>query len=79
MVVLPLNGLSTHALNNGYILEIRLDHLLHGVLFMPWFFISIRIRRLPVWLAIIAGIGLAVGAEGVIRTHDTRRTERRRD
>ena len=65
MVVLPLNGLSAHALNNVYIVEIRLDHLLHGILFLPWFFISIRIYRLPVWVAIIAGLGLALSAEGV--------------
>ena len=65
MVVLPLNGFSNFALNNVYVVEVRLDHLLHGILFLPWFFISICIYRLPVWLAIIAGIGLAVAAEGV--------------
>ena len=65
MAVMPLNGLNSHALNNVYIVEIRLDHLLHGILFLPWFFISIHIYGLPVWVAIIAGIGLVVGAEGV--------------
>jgi VanZ family protein len=65
MAVKPLNGLNSHALNNIYIVEIRLDHLLHGILFLPWFFISIRIYRLPVWVAVVAGIGLAVAAEGV--------------
>ena len=65
MAVIPLNGLNSHALNNVYIVEIRLDHLLHGILFLPWFFISIRVYRLPVWVAIVAGIGLAVVAEGV--------------
>ena len=64
MVVFPLTGFRSHALNNVYIVEIRLDHLLHGILFLPWFFISIRIYGLPVWVAIIAGIGLAVAAEG---------------
>ena len=65
MVVLPLNGFSSHALNNVYIVEIRLDHLLHGILFLPWFFISIHIYRLPVWVPIIVGLGLALSAEGV--------------
>ena len=65
IVVLPLNGVSSHALNNVYIVEIRLDHLLHGILFLSWFFISIRVYRLPVWVAVVAGIGLAVAAEGV--------------
>ena len=65
MAVIPLNGLNSHALNNVYILEIRLDHLLHGILFLPWFFISIQIFRQPVWVAVVAGIGLAVSAEGV--------------
>ena len=65
MAEMPLNGLSSHALNNVYIVEIRLDHLLHGILFLPWFFISIRIYGLPVWVAVVAGIGLALAAEGV--------------
>jgi glycopeptide antibiotics resistance protein len=65
MVVLPLNGFSSHALNNVYIVEIRLDHLLHGILFLPWFFISVRLRRLPLMYAVAAGITLAVAAEGV--------------
>ena len=65
LVVLPLNGQEKLILNNIFIIEIRLDHLLHGVLFVPWFFISVRIRRLPVWVSIIVGIGLVVGAEGV--------------
>ena len=64
MAVMPLNGLNSHALNNVYIVEIRLDHLLHGILFLPWFFISIHIYGLPVWVAIIAGIGLVVGGRG---------------
>jgi hypothetical protein len=59
MVVLPLNGFSSHALNNVYIVEIRLDHLLHGILFLPWFFISVRLRQLPVFYAVAAGITLA--------------------
>jgi hypothetical protein len=64
MAVMPLNGLNSHALNNVYIVEIRLDHLLHGILFLPWFFISNHIYRLPVWVAVVAGIGLAVAAGG---------------
>ena len=52
VVVLPLNGISSHALNNVYIVEIRLDHLLHGILFSRGFY-----KHTPLQAAVVGGGG----------------------
>ena len=43
--VLPLNSVSSDALVNVFIVNIRLDYLLHSILFIPWFFISLLTFR----------------------------------
>jgi VanZ family protein len=65
LVVLPINSQQNIALNNNYIVHIRLDHLLHSILFIPWFWISYRIRNHPVLLSIALGLAIAVLAEGI--------------
>ena len=52
-------------INNYHVVHIRLDHLLHGLLMMPWFFLSIRLQGMKVLPAILLGILLALSAEGV--------------
>ena len=65
LVILPLNNQENLILNNTYLVEIRLDHLLHGILFIPWLFIGSRLRGMPLPLAIIGGLLLALSAEGL--------------
>jgi VanZ family protein len=52
-------------INNYHVVHIRLDHILHGLLMMPWFFLSIRLHGMKVLPAILLGILLALSAEGV--------------
>jgi VanZ family protein len=36
LAVLPINSQSSYQLNNSYVVNIRLDHFLHGIIFFPW-------------------------------------------
>ena len=52
-------------INNYHVVHIRLDHLLHGLLMMLWFFLIIRLHGMKVLPAILLGILLALSAGGV--------------
>jgi VanZ family protein len=69
LAVLPINGTDS-ILNNQYILNIRLDYLVHFVIFIPWMmliwlFKGLRFDRTPlrVFGWILAGIALGVATE----------------
>ena len=65
IAVLPLNSQSNIALNNDYILNIRLDHLLHSIIFIPTLWIIYRIKKLPLMSSILLALLVAVGTEGI--------------
>lgn len=69
LALLPLNGASSVALNHVYIIRIRLDYLIHSVLFIPWVFLYIHAFRPVKWhqilLMICLGLLAAFTAEWV--------------
>jgi VanZ family protein len=69
MAVLPLNGSSSAHLNDIHVVNIRLDYLLHSVLFIPWVFLyTLSFRPAGVTgqlLMITAGLLMAFSTEGV--------------
>lgn len=68
MAVIPLNSTSATAMNHLH-LVIRLDYLLHAILFLPWALICIITFRPSGWreklLLIAAGLLTAFATEGV--------------
>ena len=69
MAVLPLNGSASVHLNDIYVFHLRLDFLLHSILFIPWVFLyamSFRPAGLSEKLLMIAaGLLMAFSTEGV--------------
>ncbi len=69
MAVLPLNGSTSAHLNDIYVVNLRLDYLLHSVLFIPWVFMytwSFRPAGVTEQLLMIsAGLLMAFSTEGV--------------
>jgi glycopeptide antibiotics resistance protein len=69
MTVLPLNGSSSAHLNDIYVVNIRLDFLIHSILFIPWIFLyTVSFRPAGVsekLLMIAAGLLMAFATEGV--------------
>ena len=69
MTILPLNGSSSAHLNDILVVNIRLDYLIHSILFIPWIFlymISFRPAGLSEKLLMIAaGLLMAFSTEGV--------------
>ena len=67
--ILPLNGASAVTMNHVYIVNIRLDFFLHGILYLPWCYLymaSLRPARLAENLLMIsAGLLMAFATEGV--------------
>jgi VanZ family protein len=71
LAVLPINS-GDSALNNNYILSLRLDYLVHFAVFIPWVVlvwwatgVSFRSEPLKAFGWIAAGIALAVLTEAV--------------
>ena len=69
VAVLPLNNASSGALSSIFVVKIRLDYLLHSILFIPWTFLYLITFR-PVklrdkWIMVGAGLLAAFATEGV--------------
>jgi VanZ family protein len=71
LAILPINS-GDSALNNNYILSLRLDYLVHFAVFIPWVVlvwwatgVSFRSEPLKAFGWIAAGIALAVFTEAV--------------
>lgn len=63
LTLLPVNGL--HAvLNNTYVIELRLDYLLHALLYIPFIFLFNKAFQRSFTLAIITGLLFATLSEG---------------
>lgn len=65
LAVLPLNGQNSVTLNNTFVIHIRLDHLLHGVIFLPWILIGRTCKNLSFASLLAFGILLATLTEGI--------------
>jgi VanZ family protein len=65
LAVLPINSQDNMVLNHTYVVHIRVDHLLHGVQFLPWFLLGIYCRQIPVYKLLIIGLLLAILTEGI--------------
>jgi glycopeptide antibiotics resistance protein len=65
IAVLPLNSQQNFVINNTYVVKIRLDHLLHGILFMPWLWLSRSLRGYSFFFSLLSGLLLAITAEGL--------------
>jgi VanZ family protein len=69
IAVLPLNSSSSIVLGNVFVVHIRLDYLLHAIIFIPWtflYFLTFRPVNINDKLSMV-GIGLlmAFATEGV--------------
>ncbi len=60
LTVLPLNS-SHGSLNNTYVLEVRLDYLLHFLIYLPIVFLMSHSFRF--WLAVLFSFVFAAGME----------------
>ena len=69
MVVLPINGTTNTTLTDVFIVRIRLDHLLHATLFIPWALLYLVTFRPVKWseklMLVIYGLLMAFATEGV--------------
>ncbi|NDY74112.1 hypothetical protein DO021_12775 [Desulfobacter hydrogenophilus] len=65
MVVVPLGELNT-TLTDTFVFELRLDYLVHGLVFLPvpvlW---CLGFPGHPIWAVVLVSLALAVGLEGV--------------
>ncbi len=64
LLTLPLNGTNT-ILNNTWIVEIRLDYLLHAILFLPFLILCIKAWLINIIIALFFGILFAAISEGL--------------
>jgi glycopeptide antibiotics resistance protein len=64
LVVLPLNGINS-VLNVTYIIEIRLDYLLHAAIFIPFIFVLRKAWPVKLFSALLYGILFATFGEGI--------------
>jgi len=58
--VIPIGN--SHQLENTFIINFRLDYILHALEFIPWAFFCMMLSR-NTWLCFALGILFAVGAE----------------
>jgi len=69
MAVLPINGTTNTTLTDVFLVRIRLDHLLHAILFIPWVFLSFITFRPVKWdeklMLVVYGMLMAFATEGV--------------
>lgn len=60
LTVLPINA-PGGSLNNTYVMEVRLDYLLHFLIYLPIVYLMVQCFRL--YLAVILSLVVAVGME----------------
>ncbi|MFO7988622.1 MAG: VanZ family protein [Desulfotignum sp.] len=66
LVVMITVPLGTTILSDTYVFELRLDHLVHVLVFAPLVVLwRLGFPRHPVWKIVGVGVVLAVGLEGV--------------
>jgi len=65
LVSLPLNNAGSGFLTNTYIVKIRLDYLVHIVLFQPFLFLMKQAYSGPFLIMLMAGLVFAGFCEGV--------------
>ena len=69
IAVLPINNSSSGTLNSIFVVRIRLDYLLHSILFIPWIFLySVTFRPEKIsdkLIMVIAGLLMAFATEGI--------------
>ncbi|MFN5306557.1 MAG: VanZ family protein [Bacteroidota bacterium] len=64
-IVLPINTKES-VINHTFILGIRLDYLIHIIIFSPWFlFYSSTYFKMNKFLWLFTGFGLAILLEGI--------------
>ena len=59
IAILPLNS-TNYVINHVYVVSLRLDHLLHGLLFLPWVFIFYNYYKPTKAKALILGLAAAL-------------------
>ena len=65
LIMLPLSDVSSSLLTDNYVVTIRLDYLLHVILFLP-FILLVRLTYLiPVLYVLLAGLVFAGICEGI--------------
>ena len=69
IAVLPINSTTNTTLTDVHVISIRLDHLLHATLFVPWAFLYMVTFRPVKWdeklMLVVYGLLMASAAEGV--------------
>jgi len=69
LAVLPINGTTNTTPTDVFIINIRLDHLLHATLFIPWAFLYLVTFRPVKWneklMLVVYGLLMAFATEGV--------------
>ena len=69
IAVFPINSTTNTTLTDVFIINIRLDHLLHATLFVPWAFLYMVTFRPVKWneklMLVVYGLLMATVAEGV--------------
>jgi VanZ family protein len=64
LAVLPINGLH-RTLTHSFVIEVRLDYLLHSLIFIPFLFLLKRTLRTAFLIALLYGILFATFSEGI--------------
>ena len=69
IAIIPINNVSSGTLNSVFIVRIRLDYLLHSLIFIPWIFLySVTFRPEKIsdkLIMVVAGLLMAFATEGV--------------
>lgn len=65
IAVLPLNSGSNNTLTNNMVVNIRLDHLLHAILFIPWAYLGKYFRDFKFFKLCIYGLLLGISTEAI--------------
>ncbi len=65
LAVLPLNSRSSLTLNHTFFIHIRLDHLFHGMMFLPWVLIALKFKKMSIPSALVSGLLMAMMIEGI--------------
>ena len=65
MVIAPLGGFAT-TLNSITVISLRLDYLLHALMFFPLMVLwRLGFPYHPLWLILVGGFSMAIGMEGL--------------
>jgi glycopeptide antibiotics resistance protein len=63
LTILPINSSDNSLINNTFILEVRLDYLLHALLYFPWLFLAVKATKAGHIIALLYGLLFAAGTE----------------